>query len=805
MVGQLLDGRYQVIDVIESTEFGKTYLAKDTRRPGESLCFVKHLHLAPADAKLVNIARHRFQQEAKVLEKLSQHDQIPQLLAYFEENREFYLVESYISGHSLTDEILPGRPLAENQVINFLTDVLGILKFVHQQGVIHRDIKPSNLVRRQSDGKIVLLDFGAVKDINLNGNQNAGNSCVGTLEYMPVEQFQCQPQFNSDIYALGMIAIQALTGLPPSELPKLHHNNGSNGGEIFWRHLAIVSVEFGDIIDKMVRSDYHQRYQSADEVLAVIKTLRSSRSQNLSKLEIYREEVKSCANHHRGEISIIGRQILEELRLSLDLLPEEAEAIEDEILNPYRKYREKGERYEQALIATMQQEYPFTQDTREELQRLQQLLGLSDEDILAIEKQVLPQSIFNHLFQNISHHSTLFRTPNNQLKSLKSSNFLQLLGWGLGIISLLGIILGIYEYQKWRNLQELRTREQQKLEAQQLTKINGFLAAGNYNQCLDEADNFSEISRQNQVLVNLIQQCRDKVFWKTVIPQDFAQNSDAVWAVTFSPDGQTIASGSEDTTVKLWDLQSKTQTQTLEGDSSPIYAIDFNSDGTEISSGTAFWQILEWNLTTGERYLPLEHLATIWSVDVSPDNQKIVSASADKTVKIWDRKTGAILQDLRDHQDEVYVAVFSPNGQRLVTGSKDKTLKIWNSETGELLKTLTGHLDAVRSLTISSDGKIIVSGSLDNTVKVWNLETGDLIQTLTGHTNHVLSVAVSPDNQIIASGSRDRTIKLWNRETGELLNTLTGHQDDIYSIKFSPDGNYLVSGSKDKTIKLWSR
>ena len=805
MLGQLLDGRYQVIDVIESTEFGKTYLAKDTRRPGESLCFVKHLHLTPEDAKLVNIARHRFEQEAKVLEKLSQHDQIPQLLAYFEENREFYLVESYISGHSLTDELLPGRPLTENQVINLLTDVLGILRFVHQQGVIHQDIKPSNLIRRQSDGKIVLIDFGAVKDINLNGSQNTANTRVGTLEYMPVEQFQCHPQFNSDIYALGMIAIQALTGLPSSELPKLHHNNGSNGGKIFWRHLAIVSVELGDIIDQMVRSDYHQRYQSAEEVLGVLKTLGSSSSPNLSKLEIYREEVKSCANHHRGEISIIGRQILEELRLSLDLLPEEAEAIEDEILNPYRKYREKGERYEQALIATIQQEYPFTQDTREELQRLQQLLGLSDEDILAIEKHVLPQSIFSKLLQNIRYNSTLFNVKNSPLTSLKKLNLLQIMGWGLGMISLFGIILGIYEYQKWRNFQELRTREQQELEAQQLNKIDGFLASGDYNQCLNEAQKFSELSRQNQALANLIQQCRDKVFWKTVTPQDFAQNSDAVWAVTFSPDGQTIASGSEDTTVQLWDIQSKTQTQTLEGDSSAIYSVDFNSDGTEISSGSAFWQILEWNLTTGERYLPMEHLATIWSVDISPDNQKIASASSDKTAKIWDRKTGAILQDLTKHQDEVYVAVFSPNGQLLVTGSKDKTIKIWNAETGELLKTLTGHSDAVRSLGISADGKLIVSGSLDNTVKVWNLETGDLIQTLTGHSNDVLSVAVSPDNQIIASASRDHTIKLWNLETGELLNTLTGHQDDIYSIKFSLDGNHLVSGSKDKTIKLWSR
>lgn len=802
MVGQLLDGRYQVIDVIESTEFGKTYLAKDTRRPGESLCFVKHLHLAPEDAKLVNVARQRFQQEAKVLEKLSQHDQIPHLLAYFEENREFYLVESYIAGHSLIDEILPGQPLTENQVINLLTDVLGILQFVHQQGVIHRDIKPGNLIRRQTDGKIVLLDFGAVKEINLNSHQNSPTSRVGTLEYMPLEQFQCHPHFNSDIYALGMVAIQALTGLPVSELPKLRKNNGSNVGDIVWRHLAIISVELGDIIDKMVCSDYRQRYQSADEVLSALKTFQYPYSPNLSKskLEIYREEVKSCANHHRGEISIIGRQILEELRLSLELLPEETEAIEDEILNPYRKYREKGERYEQALIATMQQEYPFTPETREELQRLQQLLGLTNEDIAAIEKSILPQSILSQIaqvIQNFSWNLKPYSSPKTESKFFKKPHLSQLLWLGLGLVSLLGILLATYEYQKWRNVQQLQT--------QNLNKINEFLAVGNYDQCLDEAQKMAELSRQNKALENLIQQCQDKVFWKTVTPQNFAQNSDAVWAVTFSPDGQTLATGSEDTLVKLWDIQSGTETKRLEGDSSPIYSVDFNSDGTEISSGSAFWQILEWNLTTGQPYQPLQHLATIWSVDVSPDNQKIASASADKTVKIWDRKTGEILQNLTDHQDEVYVAIFSPDNQLLVTGSKDQTIKIWKVDTGELMNTLTGHLEAVRSLAISSDGKIIVSGSLDNTVKVWNLETGDLIHTLTGHTNDVLSVAISPDNKIIASGSRDKTIKLWNLKTGELLNTLTGHQDEIYSVKFSPDGNRLVSGSKDKTIKFWLR
>jgi serine/threonine protein kinase len=142
MVSQLLDGRYQIIEVIETGEFGQTYLAKDIRRPGEPQCFVKHLRPGTTEPKLINTTRRLFQKEAEVLEKLGQHDQIPQLFAYFEENEEFFLVESFVAGHSLSTEIVPGKPLTEEKTIALLKELLEILVFVHGQGVIHRDIKP---------------------------------------------------------------------------------------------------------------------------------------------------------------------------------------------------------------------------------------------------------------------------------------------------------------------------------------------------------------------------------------------------------------------------------------------------------------------------------------------------------------------------------------------------------------------------------------------------------------------------------------------------------------------------------------
>ncbi|HEY9296053.1 MAG TPA: protein kinase, partial [Phormidium sp.] len=167
MVSQLLDGRYQIIEVIETGEFGQTYLAKDIRRPGEPQCFVKHLRPGTTEPKLINTTRRLFQKEAEVLEKLGQHDQIPQLFAYFEENEEFFLVESFVAGHSLSTEIVPGKPLTEEKMIALLKELLEILVFVHGQGVIHRDIKPANLIRRYSDNKLVLIDFGSVKEIHI--------------------------------------------------------------------------------------------------------------------------------------------------------------------------------------------------------------------------------------------------------------------------------------------------------------------------------------------------------------------------------------------------------------------------------------------------------------------------------------------------------------------------------------------------------------------------------------------------------------------------------------------------------------
>lgn len=275
-----LDGRYKINRVLGQGGFGQTFLAEDTKRPGHPTCVVKYLMPARQDAKFLTVARRLFETEAKILEALGQHSQIPQLLAYFEENQQFYLVEQYIEGEPLSEELKPDTRLSEVQVVEILKDVLQALAFIHKHNVIHRDIKPSNIIRSKEDGLLVLIDFGAVKQMQETEDQTIA---IGTRGYAPPEQFHGRPRPNSDIYALGMIGIQALTGISPQQLIEERDQKTDN---LIWRHLANVGDELAAVLNKMVEYHGSDRYQSANEVLEDLNRI------DLSKLSDRVEDLR---------------------------------------------------------------------------------------------------------------------------------------------------------------------------------------------------------------------------------------------------------------------------------------------------------------------------------------------------------------------------------------------------------------------------------------------------------------------------------------------------------------------------------
>ncbi|WP_414624790.1 AAA-like domain-containing protein [Calothrix sp. CCY 0018] len=283
-------------------------------------------------------------------------------------------------------------------------------------------------------------------------------------------------------------------------------------------------------------------------------------------------------------------------------------------------------------------------------------------------------------------------------------------------------------------------------------------------------------------------------------------HQDHVYNVAFSPDGKTLATGSWDTTIKLWDMASGKLLTTLQGHQDAVLSVDFSPDGKTLATGSWDKTIKLWDMASGKLQTTLQgHQGAVTSVAFSPDGKTLATGSVDRTIKLWDMASGKLLTTLQGHQNQVWSVAFSRDGKTLATGSVDKTIKLWDMPSGKLLTTLQGHGDAVESVAFSPDGKTLATGSVDRTIKLWDMASGKLLTTLQGHQDYVYSVAFSPDSKTktLATGSRDSTIKLWDMGSGKILTTLKGHQDDVISVAFSPDGKTLATGSRDSTIKLW--
>jgi serine/threonine protein kinase len=267
--GYLLRNRYRIENRLAAGGFGETYIAVDEDYPNKRRVVVKHLQLQSNDPAVLDVARRLFESEGVTLAQLGEKtDRIPTLYAYFEENREFYLVQELIEGQTLTLE-LGTQKLSEAATLEIVREILAVLTEVHTNKIVHRDLKPDNIIRRSSDRKLVLIDFGAVKAVrqtilHASGPKSIG---IGTAGYMPTEQAMGYPTAASDIYAVGAIALQCLTGKLPSDL------FDEDAMELRWQHLCSVSDRVANILAKMVAARHLDRYPNAMEAIKAIDSL----------------------------------------------------------------------------------------------------------------------------------------------------------------------------------------------------------------------------------------------------------------------------------------------------------------------------------------------------------------------------------------------------------------------------------------------------------------------------------------------------------------------------------------------------
>jgi serine/threonine-protein kinase len=270
----LLNDRYRIIQTVGSGGFGETFLAEDTQMPSGRRCIIKQLKPIINNPQVYQLVQERFQREAAILEDLGGNsDQIPRLYAYFQLNGQFYLVQEWIQGDTLTAKLRQSGLFSESAVREILVDLLPILEYVHSKKIVHRDIKPDNIILRQRDNKPVLIDFGAVREamatvINSQGNPTS-SIVIGTPGYMSSEQAAGRPVYSSDLYSLGLTAIYLLTGKQPQQL-----ETDSRSGEIVWRSFALnISPTLAGIIDRAIAYHPRDRFSSAKEMLDALQNL----------------------------------------------------------------------------------------------------------------------------------------------------------------------------------------------------------------------------------------------------------------------------------------------------------------------------------------------------------------------------------------------------------------------------------------------------------------------------------------------------------------------------------------------------
>jgi serine/threonine protein kinase, bacterial len=267
----LVRNRYRVTKSLGQGGFGATFVAIDVSLPGEPICVIKQLRPSNNHEKFLRMARELFEREARTLGKIGNHPQIPRLLDFFEERRNFYLVQEYVSGHTIHQEVKQMGLFKEDKIRAFLDEILPVITYIHSQQVIHRDIKPANILRRDQDNKLVLIDFGAVKNhvaqvdipegIERGTNDQNTQFAVGTSGYAPPEQLAMRPIFSSDLYALGVTCVYLMTGKSPKDI---EYNPST--GEMMWQKHVQLSKHLTQVLGKMLEVSVRYRYQSVEEV-----------------------------------------------------------------------------------------------------------------------------------------------------------------------------------------------------------------------------------------------------------------------------------------------------------------------------------------------------------------------------------------------------------------------------------------------------------------------------------------------------------------------------------------------------------
>ena len=282
-------------------------------------------------------------------------------------------------------------------------------------------------------------------------------------------------------------------------------------------------------------------------------------------------------------------------------------------------------------------------------------------------------------------------------------------------------------------------------------------------------------------------------------------HSDSVESVAYAPDGRSFISGSDDHTVREWDIATGNCIRTYAGHSDWVNSVAYAPDGKSFISGSRDHTVVEWDIATGHRIRTYAgHSRCVTSVAYAPDGKSFISGSVDKSVREWDVATGQCIRILEGHSGSVFSVAYAPDGLTFLSGSVDETVRLWDAVTGQCIRIFEGHTDWINAVVYAPDGMTFLSGAADNTVREWDIATGQCICTYGGHSDFINSVAFAPDGRTFLSESYKNVME-WDRATGRCIRVYKGHSFFVNSVAYAPDGNTILSGAADNSVKEWDR
>jgi serine/threonine protein kinase len=635
----LLRGRYRAVQPLGQGGFGKTYLAVDEDRL-KSRCVIKQF--APqVQGKSMEKAIQLFNQEAVRLDELGGHAQIPTLLAYFEQGGYLYLVQQFIEGQSLLQQMRHQGAFDERQIREVLSDVLPILRFIHKNQVIHRDITPANILRRQSDDRIILIDFGVAKQLDADAGAEAGTR-IGTEGYSPLEQFRGGKAYPaSDIYSLGATCLHLMTQTRPDNL------YDPLNGRWTWREYlqkekgVAVSDQLSHILDGMLKDLVNDRYQSADEVMRDLNAdsfLPAPQAAVAARAAVPAQPKTPSSQPQAAKLSVSQPTSRPPIPQPVPVVPAAPAADPPVAATPIAK----------APVVSSNSGSPHC------------LMTLTKHSSWVTSVAISPNA---QTFSSSSLDDTV------KIWNLHSGEeLLTLRGHTRGVNAIAispdgkTLVSGSDDYtiKFWSyhtgTLLGTLTGHSRDVNSVAITPDGKFLCSGGEDRAIR--------------------------LWHMgtgALLKTLTGVAGMIKTVATSPDGKILASGGLDNKIKLWNLQTGELLQTLVGHLGCVNTIAFNPNGQFLATGSKDKTIKLWNVRTGEMMRTLaEHTRDVQSIAITPNGKTLVSGGGDTAIKLWDVATGKVLDSWTDHADAVNAIAISPDGKRLISCSSDKTVKIWS-------------------------------------------------------------------------------------------------------------------------------